>query len=281
MIELGYIKLDLRPTQYITNPMSVKTKAFVSILLAVMTLGVVITNVVIPYFQNASAFSLHGALNKLFGGFFQKPLPSNNKHPHNVKNTSSSSNSIPSQTSSSLTPPPAIVPALCHIVNGSLPDPNCTPGATNPSITQNNIKNTICVSGYTKTVRPSVSYTAPLKRKLMHSYGFTDSPSNYELDHLISLEIGGHPTDVKNLFPEPGYGQYNFHIKDRFENYLHHQVCNGAMSLSEAQNEIATNWISSWTKAGQHRGGELEVNAKYCMTKTNTVKCYLTLQKQW
>ena len=86
----------------------------------------------------------------------------------------------------------------------------------------------------------------------MHSYGFTDSPSNYELDHLISLEIGGHPTDVKNLFPEPGYRQYNFHIKDRFENYLHHQVCNGAMSLTEAQNEIATNWISSWTKAGQH-----------------------------
>jgi hypothetical protein len=52
LIDLGYIKLDLRPTQYMTNPMSVKTKAFVSILLGVMTFGVVITNVVIPYFQN-------------------------------------------------------------------------------------------------------------------------------------------------------------------------------------------------------------------------------------
>ena len=49
--------------------------------------------------------------------------------------------------------------------------------------------------------------------------------------------------------------------------------------LSEAQNKIATTWISSWTKAGQHRGGELEVNTKYCMTKTNTVKRYLTLQE--
>jgi hypothetical protein len=189
-------------------------------------------------------------LNKLFGGFFQKPHPSNNEHQQNVKNTSSS-NGIPSQTSSSLTPPTAIVPALCHIVNVGLPDLKCTPGATNPSITQNNIKDTICIPGYTKTVRPSVSYIAPLKRKLMHSYGFTDSPSNYELDHLIAREIGGHRTDVKNLFSEPGYGQYNFHIKDRFENYLHHQVCNGAIILSEPQNEIATNWISSWIKARQ------------------------------
>ena len=85
----------------------------------------------------------------------------------------------------------------------------------------------------------------------MHSYGFTDSRSNYELDHLIALEIGGNPSDVANLWPEPGYGQYNFHIKDRFENYLHNAVCTGSMTLAEAQKEITTNWIDSWQKAGQ------------------------------
>jgi hypothetical protein len=69
----------------------------------------------------------------------------------------------------------------------------------------------------------------------MKSYGFTDSRSNYELDHLRSLEIGGNPSDAKNLWPELGYGQYNFHVKDRFENYLHKAVYNGSMSLSEAQ----------------------------------------------
>jgi hypothetical protein len=122
---------------------------------------------------------------------------------------------------------------------------------TRRSVTQDNIKKTICVPGYSRTVRPPVSYTTPLKIKLMQSYGFTDSRSNYEFDHLISLEIGGNPKDVRNLWPEPGYGQYNFHIKDRFENYLHKQVCSGAMILSDAQKEIATDWISSWKKAGQ------------------------------
>ena len=83
----------------------------------------------------------------------------------------------------------------------------------------------------------------------MWSYGFgSDSPRNYELDHLIPLEIGGDPTNVSNLWPEPGYGQNNFHVKDSFENFLHDQVCSGSMSLDEAQHEIATNWISNMIK---------------------------------
>jgi len=75
----------------------------------------------------------------------------------------------------------------------------------------------------------------------MHSYGFTDSRSNYELDHLIPLSIGGNSKSVTNLWPEPGYGQYNCHIKDRFENYLYRSVCNGKISLDDAQKEISTN----------------------------------------
>ena len=136
------------------------------------------------------------------------------------------------------------IPTACHVVGGGLPDPRCTPGAVNPSVTQDNIRNTICVPGYTKTVRPPVIYTTPLKIRLMESYGFTDSRSNYELDHLIPLEIGGNPYDVRNLWPEPGYGEYNFHIKDRYENYLNNAVCSGSLR------DIATNWISNWKNAG-------------------------------
>ena len=83
----------------------------------------------------------------------------------------------------------------------------------------------------------------------MKSYGFTDSRFNYEFDHLIPLEVGGHPPDVKNLFPEPGYGQYNFHIKDRFENYLHDQVCSGSMGLSEARERLQLTGYQTWIKA--------------------------------
>jgi hypothetical protein len=203
---------------------------------------------IIPFFPNANAFSLQGTLDKLFGGLFHKPSPKQTQQQHqqqiNTNNSSIATSS--SQALSSLT-----IPITCHIINGSLPDPKCTPGAINPSVTQGNTKNTICVPGYTKTIRPPVSYTTPLKIKLMRSYGFTDSRSNYELDHLIPLAVGGHPTDVKNLFPEPGYGQFNFHVKDRFENYLHKAVCNGSIGLSQAQKQIANNWILSWRNAGQ------------------------------
>lgn len=139
----------------------------------------------------------------------------------------------------------------CKISNDVLPDSHCTPGAADSKVTQSNIKDTICKSGYTKMVRPPVSYTEPLKKQLMRFYGFTDSPRNYELDHLIPLEVGGAPRDVKNLWPEPSYTKTNFHDKDKFENYLHNQVCSGKMDLSTAQNEIATNWFKYWTMAGK------------------------------
>src|SRR5262245_60365030 len=67
----------------------------------------------------------------------------------------------------------ASLPAHCT-ARGSglnvLPDPACTPGATDPRVTQANIQVTICRSGYTRTVRPPTSYTEPLKRELMQRY---------------------------------------------------------------------------------------------------------------
>ena len=209
-----------------------------------------ISMTIISFFQNANALSLQGTFDKLFGGLFHKSSPKQTQPQQQQPEQQNTGNA--SITTSSPRPPlSSTIPTACHIVNGGLPDPECTPGATNPSVTQDNIKNTICVPGYTKTIRPTVSYTLPLKIKLMKSYGFTDSRSNYEFDHLIPLAVGGHPTDVKNLFPEPGYGQYNFHVKDRLENYLHRAVCNGSIRLSEAQKEIATDWIAYWIKAGR------------------------------
>ena len=74
----------------------------------------------------------------------------------------------------------------------------------------------------------------------MKAYGFTDSPSNYEFDHLIPLELGGAPDDMRNLWPEIHPTSYD---KDAFENWLHDQVCSGKMDLKTAQNEIVTNWV--------------------------------------
>ena len=133
----------------------------------------------------------------------------------------------------------------CHSVNG-LPDPICTPGVADPRVTQDTIRTTICVTGYTKTVRPSSSYTDALKVQQIKAYGYADtSVGDYEEDHLIPLELGGHPSDPKNLWPEPRSGTYSATKKDGVENSLHNKVCAGVMTLRAAQASIAMNWESA------------------------------------
>jgi hypothetical protein len=107
-----------------------------------------------------------------------------------------------------------------------------TPGALNPDVTQATIRSTICVHGWTKTVRPPVEYTNDLKNKQMREYGEAGSTSAYQEDPLISLELGGAPTDHRNLWPEP-YPRAA--AVDKIENELNTKVCSGAMSLADAQ----------------------------------------------
>ena len=132
----------------------------------------------------------------------------------------------------------------CHSVNG-LPDPICTPGLADPRVTQANIHATICVSGYTARVRPPTRYTNALKAEQIKAYGYSDTNlADYEEDHLIPLELGGHPTDPRNLWPEPRAGAYAASTKDRLENALHKGVCTAVMTLAAAQAAIADNWES-------------------------------------
>ena len=107
-----------------------------------------------------------------------------------------------------------------------------TPGVLNPDVTQSNIATTICRHGWTKTIRPPTSYTNELKQKQMREYGVGGALSDYQEDHLISLELGGHPTDPRNLWPEP-YPRAS--QVDLIENDLNRQVCDGSLTLAEAQ----------------------------------------------
>jgi hypothetical protein len=111
-------------------------------------------------------------------------------------------------------------------------DSSRSPGVLNPDVTQANINSTICVHGWTKTVRPPTSYTNDLKAKQMREYGVGGSLSDYQEDHLISLELGGHPTDPRNLWPEP-YPRAS--EVDSIENDLNTKVCAGELSLDQAQ----------------------------------------------
>ncbi len=116
-----------------------------------------------------------------------------------------------------------------------LPKPSLTPGVFNYAVKASTIDTTICKSGWTKTIRPPVSYTNTLKIKQMQQYNETGSPSSYEEDHFIPLELGGDPKNPKNLWPEPHSQSKD---SDPLENSLKRQVCKGTLALKEARIQI-------------------------------------------
>jgi hypothetical protein len=162
-----------------------------------------------------------------------------------------SDTAAPSETDTSTTSEPAPLETTGGVsVNAAgavLPDPKRTPGAINPDVTQDTIASTICVSGWTATVRPPSSYTTALKQRQLasgYAYRGDTATSDYEEDHLISLELGGSPATETNLWPEPYVATDGAHVKDSLENKLHSLVCAGTIQLGTAQHAIAANW---WT----------------------------------
>ena len=140
--------------------------------------------------------------------------------------------------------------------NPALPDANLTPGAIDPSVTAQNLHDTVCVKGYTARVRPEKEMTNRLKRAQMRQYRYTDAnPQHYEEDHLIPLNIGGSPTDPKNLWPQPRSGEWGADQKNDLEFVAYKLVCKGELPLAEAQRRIAHNWIEAyqaWVPANQY-----------------------------
>jgi len=129
----------------------------------------------------------------------------------------------------------------------SLSDPRCTPGAVDPAVTQADIGQTICRSGYTESVRPPESVTEPEKRASLRAYGDREPLSDYEYDHLVPLELGGAVNDPRNLWPEPGATP---NPKDALEDRLNARVCDHQMTLASAQLTIAGNWVTAYRRYG-------------------------------
>jgi hypothetical protein len=133
------------------------------------------------------------------------------------------------------------------------PNSKVTPGALNPAVNQANINQNVCKANWTSTVRPPVSYTNKLKatqlagdyKSFIALYGA--AASGYEEDHLISLQLGGSPTDPKNLWPQP-YSGSNARKKDVVETKLKNMICSAKISLADAQKAIATDWVAAYNK---------------------------------
>jgi len=140
--------------------------------------------------------------------------------------------------------PPAGTCAARGAPGGVLPDRACTPGALDRHVTQANLASTVCrPGGYTKSVRPPVAVTRVEKRAALVAYGDTGPSSNYELDHLVPLSLGGSPNSPANLWPQPGSAP---NAKDKLEGALLDLVCSDRMPLAEAQQAIATDWVTAY-----------------------------------
>ena len=124
---------------------------------------------------------------------------------------------------------------------GMLPNPNLTPGATTTAAI-----GSICSMSDDEVVAP---VSGGLQQKVFEEYGIAGAPTaNYEIDYLITPGLGG-SGDLRNLWPEPRYDRvWNSFVKDQLEEYLHHAVCSGRVSLPVAQREIADNWIVAYKK---------------------------------
>jgi hypothetical protein len=116
---------------------------------------------------------------------------------------------------------------------GALILPIHTHGARYYKVTQATIGKTVCVKGRTATIRPPAGYTSALKRTQLAAWRYANrNPRHYEEDHLISLELGGAPRSRKNLWPEPHSQSAK---RDPKENSWRKKVCNGTLTLKQAQ----------------------------------------------
>lgn len=106
-------------------------------------------------------------------------------------------------------------------------------GTLNPAVTQQAIATTVCRTGWTATIRPSVAWTNALKRKQLPAGA---NPSAYEEDHRMPLELGGAPKDPANLTP---ILWKRARADDVWETRLHREVCSGTITLAQARAKIS------------------------------------------
>lgn len=140
-----------------------------------------------------------------------------------------------------------LIAALCLIALPAWADPPIRPDATlTPGATLPVSALEICVPGYANTQRHTSS---GLKEKVYAEYGITSrKPGEFEIDHLISLELGGADAQA-NLWPQDYLTMpWNAHVKDKLEDRLHALVCAGTVPLREAQEALRSDWIAAFQK---------------------------------
>ena len=136
------------------------------------------------------------------------------------------------------------------------PDVKLTPGVLMPNVTVEQL----CTKGYANVFNGGVRNVPESEKKAVFIEYFgkvPDHPGDFEIDHLISLELGG-ANDIKNLWPQSyKTTPWNSHVKDKLEDRMAALVRQelktkghdaAASLLAQFQKEIATDWIAAYQK---------------------------------
>jgi hypothetical protein len=123
---------------------------------------------------------------------------------------------------------------------GALPDRRCTPGEAFGRVAALHV----CRPGYAGSVG---NVSAKLERAVYLEYDITRLASQYEIDHLVSLQLGG-DNSIANLWPEAATPRPGFHEKDRLEKSLRQKVCSGSADLRAAQRMLASDWSAAYRR---------------------------------
>jgi hypothetical protein len=131
------------------------------------------------------------------------------------------------------------------------PDARLTPGAIATTNTA-----AVCTPGYAGRAR---DVSLATKRAVYAAYGLMPAgrfrisaaglrvwQSDFEVDHLVSLQLGGSNAPA-NLWPQSyRTKRWNATAKDALENRLHWLVCHDRLQLAEAQRVIRANWMVAY-----------------------------------
>ena len=136
--------------------------------------------------------------------------------------------------------------ASAMILLPQVPDAKLTPGAINTEVSITDI----CKPGYTAGLdahgKPVRNVSESTKQEVFKRYKIDPKSGHFEVDHLISLELGG-SNDIENLWPQSyDTKPYNAHLKDQLENKLHYMVCHDQITLKDAQIKISKDWIAAF-----------------------------------
>jgi hypothetical protein len=131
---------------------------------------------------------------------------------------------------------------IAYAADPILPNLHLTPGVYRKDLTAAKI----CKTKWGLDKR---HVTESMKKQVFAEYRIDLSRrSEFEVDHLVSRELGG-ADDVKNLWPESYITQpYNAHRKDRLENHLHKLICNKTITLEQARDAVTHDWRKAYKK---------------------------------